>query len=288
MEEKTDKPTSGKFRLTRRKFLRGLAGAAAAGALGAAINALRSPSRYKITAPAIRIKRLPEAFDGFTIALLTDIHHGPSVDIEYVDQIVRETNRLAPDLVLLGGDYVFHSAEYYPPCVKSLANLQAPAGVFFLLGNHDHWNRSWPLRRILRKSAHELINEGTEIRRGNERIFLAGVDDLWTGKPRIDHFLKKLHSDAVCILGSHNPDYAELVKDERVRLILSGHTHGGQIYIPGIGAPILPSKFGQKYRAGLVTNGPTQVYVSRGLGTIPPRARFCCPPELALIKLRCG
>jgi len=277
---------NARLRISRRLFLRGLAGAAAAGAVGATYSALRSPNRFKVTTPMIRIKGLPRGFDGFTIALLTDIHHGPSADIEYVDRAVRETNRLSPDLVLLGGDYVFHSSEYYPPCVQSLAHLEAPCGVYFLLGNHDHWNGSWALRRSLRKSARELINEGVEIRRGNERIYLAGVDDLWTGTPRIDHFVRKLDADAVCILGSHNPDYAERIEDHRIRLVLAGHTHGGQINIPFIGAPILPSQFGQKYRAGLVDNGATQVYVSRGLGTIPPRVRFCCPPELAVITLQ--
>jgi len=282
-----EKPTAKKPKrrlVSRRNFIRGLVVAGAAGAgLGAAI----SPNRFKVTTPVISIENLPKAFDGFRIALLTDIHHGPSVTIKYVERIVARTNRLAPDLILLGGDYVYNSSKYIAPCAQRLIKLKAPAGVFFILGNHDHWNRSWPLRKALRENGiRELINKGVTIERNGDKIYLAGVDDLWTGIPHIDHFLEEIPSDAVCILGSHNPDFAESINDPRVKLILSGHTHGGQIYLPGIGAPVLPSKYGQKYCSGLVKNVTSQVYVSRGLGTLPPKLRLFCSPELPVITLK--
>jgi len=274
-------------RMTRRTFLR-LAASGAVLAAGAACGeALLEPGRLGITRPVIPIDDLPADFDGTTIALLADIHHGPTVTLAFVEKAVEMTNRLRPDLIVLGGDYAYRSSEYLPPCAKALGALRAPMGVFFVLGNHDHWLRSWTARKGLRETgAIELINKGVWLERGTRRVLLAGVDDLWTGKPSLDQPFSMLGPSDICLLVSHNPDYAESVTDRRVRLVLSGHTHGGQVNLPGLGAPIVPSHYGQKYRAGLVKAPVTQVYITRGLGSIPPRIRFACPPEITLITLR--
>jgi len=259
--------------------------AGATGLAGLAAEGLREPTALDITRPVLPVKGLPDAFDGFRIAFLADIHYGPNTDRAFIERTVSAANSAKPDLILLGGDYVYSKKDYVAPCAECVKKLNAPHGVFFVLGNHDHWQGSWPIRKAMRGVALELVNKGAWLRRGAARIMLAGVDDLWTGSPQTRPFMDYLGPKEVCLLVSHNPEYAEEIADERIRLVLAGHTHGGQVYIPGIGAPILPTRLGQKYRAGLVRAPKTQVYVSRGIGTLPPKFRFCCRPELTIVTI---
>jgi predicted MPP superfamily phosphohydrolase len=158
--------------------------------------------------------------------------------------------------------------------------------VYAVLGNHDHWHGVEASSRALAAAGiHELTNTGVWLESGSERLRLAGVDDLWTGFQDIDKALADAAESDACIVLSHNPDYAETLRDPRVSLVLSGHTHGGQAVFPVIGAPIVPSDYGQKYVRGLVQAPMTQVYISRGLGTITPPLRFCCRPEISLLTL---
>ena len=131
----------------------------------------------------------------------------------------------------------------------------------------------------------ELTNRGVWLQRGGSRLRLGGVDDLWFGKPDISAALGDASASDACLVLSHNPDFAETLTDRRVGLILSGHTLGGQVCIPGIGAPIIPSRYGQKYLKGLVEAPTTQVYISRGLGTESRPMRFNSRPELTLVTL---
>ena len=240
-----------------------------------------------VSRPVITIKGLPETFDGLTIAFLADIHHGPTMPPKAIKQIVEMTNALNPDMVVLGGDYTYRSAQFIWPCAQQMASLRAPMGIYFILGNHDHWLGAESTVKALESiGAVDLDNKGVWMEKKGQRILLGGVDDLWSGKPRLRPCLDMMGPEDICVLVSHNPDYAEKITDPRIRLVLSGHTHGGQVYIPGIGAPIVPSRYGQKYRAGLVQAPSTQVYVSRGAGSISPNIRIACPPEIALITLR--
>ena len=134
-------------------------------------------------------------------------------------------------------------------------------------------------------SIRELTNTGTWIENGGERLRLSGVDDLWNGTQDLDAALADATDSDACVVLCHNPDYVESLRDPRVSLVLSGHTHGGQAVFPVIGAPIVPSAYGQKYVRGLVQAPATQVYVTRGLGTITPPLRFCCRPEISLLTL---
>ncbi|MEO2088030.1 MAG: hypothetical protein ABGY75_00830, partial [Gemmataceae bacterium] len=131
----------------------------------------------------------------------------------------------------------------------------------------------------------DVTNRAVRVPLGSESLWLAGVDDLWWGKPDQAAALGEVPAGAAVVLLSHNPDFAELHPDPRVGLVLSGHTHGGQAYLPGVGAAWLPSKFGDKYRAGLVRGPASAVYVSRGLGEAGVPLRLNCPPEINLLEL---
>jgi len=226
------------------------------------------------------------------VALLADVHHGPFVPLAYVRHIVAMTNALEPDVVALAGDYVYRHASYIAPGIEELGKLKAALGRFAVLGNHD--NRDYhgcqnfqPLSRTALADAKlpDLTNTGVWLERSRTRLRICGVGDLWTEQQDLDAALGDATKRDATILLSHNPDLVETIRDRRVGLVLSGHTHGGQVIVPGFGAPIVPSQYGQKYLYGLVQGPCCRVFVTRGAGTITPPVRFLCRPEVALITL---
>jgi len=213
------------------------------------------------------------------------------VSLEQIKVIVETTNALKPDLVALAGDYVRESRGhvYIRPCLEALAGLRAPLGVYCVLGNHDHWDNIKLTREAIRDNGiNDVTNTGRWIELDGGRLRLGGVDDLWEGKQDLRAALGDATPDDCCLLLSHNPDYVETLRDRRVGLVLSGHMHGGQIVVPGLGYHRLPSKYGTKYLQGLIRTPYTQVYVSRGLGTTGLPFRFRCRPEINLLTLACG
>ncbi len=234
----------------------------------------------------ITIPNLPRDFTGKRIALLTDLHHGPYTGLSYIEAIVEKTKALRPDMICLTGDFIHRGGKYTEPCISTLAGLRAPLGVFGVLGNHDNWaDKNVALDAFRKAGIVDLINGGQWLTAGSSRLRIAGIDDLWTGRQDIAGALGDARADDACILLSHNPDYVEVLTDKRVGLILSGHTHGGQVVLPLIGAPWVPSSYGNKYLRGLVQGPMAQVYVSRGLGTVTPPLRFCSPPEINVLEL---
>ena len=234
----------------------------------------------------ITVAGLNPAFEGFRIALLSDFHHGPWVTAKYIRDVVTLTNSLRPDLIALTGDYVNHGTEWVAGCMRELAGLRARHGVVGVLGNHDHYRRAEPAVRagLARAGIGDLTNVGHSIYRGGEELRIGGTGDYWKEKQKLDHPLSGVRRPQSVILLQHNPDYVEKIKDDRVGLVLSGHTHGGQIVLPFIGPPVLPSRCGQKYASGLCQGPVTQVFVTRGVGTTFP-VRFGCPAEIALLTL---
>jgi predicted MPP superfamily phosphohydrolase len=272
--------------LSRRRFLKwGLASGAALVAGGIGYSVFEA-GWLKVAAQSITIPTLPAAFKGLRIAFLSDIHHGGYTGLAYIRNAVRQTLELEPDLILLGGDYVHRSPRYIRPCFEALSELRASLGVFGVLGNHDHWeSRSQTSSAMREAGITELTNSGVWLARNGQRLRVGGVGDFWEDTQDLPAALGDAGSEDVCVLLSHNPDYAELVRDARVKLIVSGHTHGGQAVFPFVGAPVVPSRYGEKYRAGLVNAPATQVYISQGIGTITPPVRFCCRPEISLLTL---
>jgi predicted MPP superfamily phosphohydrolase len=254
--------------------------------------------RFGITRRTIPIRGLPPSLDGLTIAQLTDIHHGPWTSLAYVRRIVDAANALNADLIALTGDYILYSYSYVRPVVTELARLRAKIGVLGVMGNHD-WFDAGPVTQSefrlaglrLIENSRMFISPDRELSRGTLKhgLCIAGLADLWGGRPDYGKALGGVPHEMPRVLLSHNPDTAELPvardRRHRVDLMLSGHTHGGQIHIPGIGSPFIPSSYGQKYARGLIEGPSFRVFVSSGLGTNVIPLRFRSPPEIALITL---
>lgn len=273
--------------MQRRQFLKIAASMAAIAPLGGACYGFAQSTNLGVDRRTIHLPNLPSSWDGATIAFLTDIHLGPFLTEDYVRSVVRTTMALRPDLILLGGDYAHRESSYLAPCFEILAGLSAPLGVHGVMGNHDAWLSLEETRRgMARAKVQELTNRGVWLTRGSGRLRLAGVDDLWTGKPDVAAALGDATQNDAVILLSHNPDVAETMTDRRVGLMLSGHTHGGQVVMPGIGAPWTPSRYGKKYAHGLAEGPTTRVLTSAGIGLSGVAVRANCTPEITHLTLR--
>jgi predicted MPP superfamily phosphohydrolase len=259
----------------------------AAVAVGSAYASLVEPYEYEVTRTDVLIKGLPQGFEGFRIAQISDVHHSRLVSIEEVRRVVELAQGTGADLIVLTGDYTTAYRRYIEPCAEALGDLRAPEGVWAVLGNHDHYtDPQLTMRALERAHINVLNNANTVIRRGGERLQLAGIDDWsWNGTdwPRA---LYGLDQKSPTVLLSHQPRVLDVAESEKVSLILSGHTHGGQLKLPFIGAP---ARFGVedfKYLRGLYEREGTQLYVSRGTGVIGLPLRFGVRPEIAVIRLR--
>ncbi len=272
--------------MDRRKFLK-TAGLAGLGSMAVGTVYPFLEARWcRLVRQTIALPNLAPPFRGMTVALLADVHHGPFVPLAYIQHVVAMTNALKPDIIVLAGDYVHRHDFYIAPGIEELGKLRSKFGRFAVRGNHDN-RRFQPLSRAALSAAKlpDLNNRGVWIERGGARLRICGVGDLWTDHQDLEAALgDATESDAVLLL-SHNPDFVETIRDRRVGLVLSGHTHGGQVVVPGYGAPVVPSRYGQKYLYGLVDGPCCPVFVTRGVGTVTPPVRFLCRPEVVLITL---
>ena len=236
---------------------------------------------------AVPIRGLAPAFAGYRIALITDLHHGPCVPFTWLHQVAARAAALAADLIVLGGDFVSHVRADCDGLDRALAEFRAPDGVVAVLGNHDHWVDPDYVTAIVRGAGvHVLINEHRVVRRGTAAVAVAGTDDFTHGATRVDRALDGIPGDVPRILISHNPDLIEyLPAGARVDLMLSGHTHNGQVHFPLVGPLTVPSQFGRKYLHGLKQHGDTRIYISAGVGTVSIPFRWGNPPELPVIRL---
>jgi uncharacterized protein len=254
--------------------------------------------RLAVTRRLFPVRGLPAPLDGLRVVQLTDIHLGPWNSLANVRRIVAAANALDPDLIALTGDYVLYSADYVAPVAAALSGLRARVGVVGVLGNHDWWEDGPLSHQHLANAGVKLIDNGrvfvTPARRLDEApqegLCVAGVGDLYTDSQDYDGALGGLPGEMPRLLLSHNPDVAEerpfVSSGHRVDLMLSGHTHGGQIRLPVIGSPVTMSRYGQKYVRGLVQGPTCPVYISRGLGMAMLPVRFGSVPEIAVIELQ--
>jgi uncharacterized protein len=233
----------------------------------------------------IHLNRLPQAFDGFRVVQLSDVHHGPFSDREQIERAVDTANRLKPDIIALTGDYISKERRYAAPCAEMLGRLKARYGVYAVLGNHDHWTDAALITDLFRAEGMTvLINEGMHFELNGESIWLAGVDDTMVGLEDLSLALAGARSDEMKLLLAHNPVVLRRAARASVDLVLSGHTHGGQVAIrserSASGRPR------RRMLKGLGRQGNTQIYVNRGLGTVVLPIRYGCPPEVSLLELR--
>lgn len=253
----------------------------------------------EITHREIRLQSLPSAFDGMRIVQLSDIHLDEFTEPFLLRHSIEQINRLQPDAVLLTGDFVSYgitprkfSEKSAWQCAEMLSELKCPER-YAVLGNHDHWLSGTEVAHALRDNGITvLINSCLPIDRKGDRIWLSGLDDPLCGHPDLDKTIpasiRSVEGQPV-ILMCHEPDYADDLlthpAGKSIALMLSGHTHGGQVRLPFVGALELPPG-GRKYVEGLFRVGSMQLYVNRGIGTIGVPFRFACPPEITEITLR--
>ena len=280
---------------TRRQFLYGFGAAAATAIAACAVDATWfEPRRPIVDRLELVVPRLPRELDGLTIAQLSDFHFDSHSSADLIRSAVAITNGLAPDLIALTGDYVtvsrfssrFHASENSKPCAALLGELRAPLGVFGVLGNHDESADARVVTRSLEAHGVTVLrNFNLRIEARGERLWIAGVDDVLAGNAKLSQALQGIPADGATVLLAHEPDFADSVAGQAVDLQLSGHSHGGQVRFPLVGAVYLPP-MARKYPYGLNQIGRLKLYTNRGLGTIGLPVRFSCPPEITLLTLR--
>lgn len=218
------------------------------------------------------------------IAFLTDLHLGPYMGRQQLEEWVQATTALAPDVVVFGGDLVDQMyAGDLGEVTELVSRISSPLGVYAVLGNHDRtkYRKLGPLQDALESAGVRLLrNEGVALR---SDLYLAGIDDWRTGHPDAERALAGAHAGAR-VLVSHNPDAIPHMPDG-IDLLLAGHTHGGQIRLPLIGPIVTSSEYGRRFVEGWV-DAPMPAFVSRGLGVSLLPFRLFCPPELVLLELQ--
>ena len=247
--------------------------------------AINEANTLKIEEIRIELKRLPKDLDGFKIVHLSDIHHSPFTDLQHIRNAVEISNDLEPDMFVLTGDYVSHEPEYIAPMAEVLGALDSEYGTHACLGNHDHWTDADLVTNLLRDSGvNVLVNEGLRFTARGSSIWLCGVDDHMAGKTDILAALKGSFPDEMKLLLAHNPVVIRQAARQRVDLMLSGHTHGGQIKIREKEKKHLVRR--RRLTSGLHQRRHTQIYITRGIGTVVLPVRYQCPPEVSLIELK--
>lgn len=228
---------------------------------------------------------IPKQFKETKIVFLTDIHHSIYFSQNRVKNIVNIINKLKPDLILLGGDYVYGSPKYIEPCFQELRNLKASLGIYGVLGNHDHnAGANLVYKHMARVGITPLDNQALWIVKDGERIKVGGVGDLYSGYQDIMPTINDTDKGDLVILLSHNPDYVDNLKTDKIDLVLSGHTHGGQVTLLGKWAPIIPVK-NKSYRTGTIKTNLTTLLISNGVGVTFAPIRLFARPQIYVIKM---
>ncbi|MGA2437854.1 MAG: metallophosphoesterase [Acidobacteriaceae bacterium] len=278
--------------LTRRNFLLGSAAAAGGLALYSGEIARHEISIVKFN---LALAKLPEVFQGYRIAQISDIHYDEYTEPSFVRRVVGQVNRLAPDLVLLTGDYISNTPlgrefadQAMHRCAEELRELACPLR-FAVMGNHDSILGAPTIRPILAAVGIPLlVNQHVAIERAGQRLWLCGIHDPVTHIPDLESAIPE-KPDGPVLLMSHGPDYADEVlahpRGALVDLMLAGHSHGGQVRLPIVGA-LHCVDGGRKYVQGLFRLGQMQLYVNRGIGTVGLPFRLNCPPEITSFTLK--
>ncbi len=232
-----------------------------------------------LTTAVVPVAGLPPALAGLRVGFITDVHRGRWVPADDVLQAVRALMDARPDLIVLGGDYVtWGDREFVTPSAEALAGLSAPHGVFAILGNHDD-DHDMPAA-LTSRGVQVLKDARTRVEIRHEAIELVGIR-FWT-KRAADISTLMRGARGTIVLLAHDPRRLTEAATLNVPLVLSGHTHGGQVVLPGIGA-IAAQKF--PVVAGIARQGDTTIFVSRGVGTVYVPVRINCPPEVAILTL---
>ena len=271
-----------------------LRGTAGIGIPLATYSGLVEPNLISVEHVEFAVAGWPRGLDGFRIAQLSDFHYGPYTGDEEIRRAVDATQRLEPNLIVLTGDFITADEDNdvdtaMSRCAALLGALKAPDGVFACLGNHDvSWKPQTVIGALRTQGISVLRNSNVAIERGGARFWLAGLDDGVLGHADYDLTLRGIPANDCTVMLAHEPDLADLTaRFKNVVAQLSGHSHGGQVRLPLIGCPFLPT-LAEKYPYGYYRVGGLHLYTNRGIGTIVLPFRFNATPEVTLINIRCS
>ena len=246
-----------------------------------------APFRMQVRNVAVQLPRKHQSLDGLTIAFVTDTHVGPHFRASDLFPVVDELRKLQPDLVLFGGDFICESPRFITEIAPVIGEMAATGrlGAFGVMGNHDLANlRERVVPPLEEVGLRILENQAVRIETGRGDLWIVGVDDSLLGEPDLEAAYRDVPVDAASICLWHAPDVADQAAPFGSFLMLSGHTHGGQVRLPAIG-PLATPELGEEYVQGRFRFGDMELYVSPGLGIYRPPVRFNCPPELTVIRL---
>jgi uncharacterized protein len=259
-------------------------------ALGAAVAwwaRFVAPFRTQLTHVIMQVPRSHAHLDGLTIAFVSDTHIGPHFRTDALKPAIDHLRKAKPDILVLGGDYISESPRFIDPSVSTLEDMAATAryGAWAILGNHDVANTATRVTEALgRANIKVLVNDSAEVVTDRGSLWLVGIDDAVLGQPDLPAAFGGIPADAPTVALWHEPDRAERVVPFDPLFMLSGHTHGGQVRLPGVGGVAAPM-LGKRYQRGRYDVEGMPLYVSSGIGMYRPPVRLNCPPELVIVTL---
>jgi hypothetical protein len=254
--------------------------------LAIAVAGVRLSGRLQCREIAVAVPGLPHAFQGLRIGVVSDLHRSAVVSERQCRRAAALLGAARCDLIVNLGDNVTRRAGYAPSAVAGFRAVRPPLGKLAVLGNHDHWTNAAEVSRALERAGFRvLVNQNVALRRGGQAIYIIGLDDLWaSASPRVAKAFDGVPPGACAIVLSHNPDAIYERPVRGAALVLSGHTHGGQVLSAN---RLVPNcRYGRLHPHGLYRAGKTQIYVTSGVGVISPPIRLGVPPEVAVITLR--
>jgi len=246
-----------------------------------------APFRFQTRNVVVQVPRKHGELAGLTIAFVTDTHVGPHFRASDLEPVVTMLEAMKPDIVLFGGDYICESPRFMAPAVPVLGRMAATAryGAWGVMGNHDLSNiRARVTPPLEAAGIRVLVNEAVCVETERGDLWIVGIDDGLVGEANLDLAFAPVPPDGAVICLWHEPDRIAKAAPYGAFLYLSGHSHGGQVRLPGIG-PIAAPELGKRYTWGRYAVGEGELYVSAGLGMYRPPVRFNCPPELTVIRL---
>jgi predicted MPP superfamily phosphohydrolase len=235
----------------------------------------------------IPVRGLDPRLDGYTIAQLSDLHIGAFHPLWWGKRWMRAANAAGADAVVVTGDMVTSGVAFHEDIAELVGGLRGKDGVYVIMGNHDYFGEGEPLVSLLKeRDVRVLRNEGVVLERDGAKLFLAGIDDTWTKRADLDAALAERPDDVPTVLLAHDPERFGQAAERKVDVVLSGHTHGGQVALPFLGRFVNMSKLAHEFHIGLYAKGDSTLYVHGGLGTTGPPVRLGVAPSIALIRLR--
>lgn len=235
----------------------------------------------------VRVRGLDARLDGFRIVHLSDLHIGALTPAWWGRRWVERANALDPDVIAVTGDLVTSGVAFHTEIAELVGGLRAREGVFCAMGNHDYFGEGEPLISLIRARGPKVLrNEGTLLERDGAKLFVSAIDDTWTRRANIERALEARPPNVPTVMLAHDPDNFPKIAKQGVELVLSGHTHGGQIAVPFLARWINASKLAHRFHLGVYRDGDSTLYVHPGLGTTGPPVRLGVAPAVVVLTLR--